>query len=183
MTATCPGRSERRTRPEGPAQPRRFVENPLEEAVRQLCAVETDDTAAVLRAAWHGFAALTAAGDLLALRTPAHQYRAHRRAAAPLLHTAFDVLNAAPHRPGGRPPAPSGSSATDQEFLAPEAATAVREAILALTLALGVILSSAAQEAALPGDARACRQAAALARELTECFRDPALAEHLGANQ
>ena len=156
---------------DGDLRERRPILDLLEEAVARLCAVETDDTAAMLQAAWEGFVTAGAAGGLLALYgDPSDRLRWHT--ASPALVCAIDVLQDAPSLPAHLPlqldPAEGHGHHLD-----PATAARIRQGIAAMTLALATILPWTAQDAPHLGDARACRIGASLATEISDCYRTP----------
>jgi hypothetical protein len=71
----------------------------LTDATGRLRAVDAADTAAVLLAAWQGFAAAGAACELLAARADPEEYRPLWENAAPVLAAAIGALAAAPWLP------------------------------------------------------------------------------------
>lgn len=148
------------------------------ESVDWLRATDPADTAAVLRAAWHGFGVAQAAGSLLALDHPGDALSA--RQTRPVFQTVTTLLLAAPSLPYSDPVELTGGLALDacqvETYFPPEhgpdptVAGAVRRGILALANELHTLLPRAARLARDPADADACHHGTGLAYEVSRCW-------------
>ncbi len=134
----------------------------LTDATGQLRVVDAADTAAVLLAAWQGFAAAGAAGELLAACADPEEYR-------PLWENAAPVLAAAPSLPRSLLPEVRLAGGSEDR-LDDAAAAGIRAQILDLALALNSALPAAAGHAGEEADRRACQAGTVLSSELGDCY-------------
>jgi len=142
------------------------------------------DTTAALLAAWHSFGTAQAAGTLLAQDNLDDATLA--RNTRPVFAAVIERLRAAPSLPYTDPVGETVDGLVPDGFQSGKApipvddpdaepdtspAGAVRQSILALAFELNALLPQAAEQAADPADAEACRHGTRLAYELSCCWQ------------
>lgn len=141
----------------------------LLKAAERVGAANPADTAAVLGAAWHGFCAAGAAGELLARHANPDEYPSLWVNARPVLTAAIDTLRTAPSVPRGLP-AEVALDDTPAAWLDDADAAQIRRLILDLALALNISLYAAGEHAPGAADRKACQDATMLSSKLSECY-------------
>lgn len=148
---------------------RRPIEDLLREATDDLFTVDVADTPVALAKAWRGFCVTGAAGQLLAATAESEDYPVLWENAQPVLYAAVAALKDAPSLPDGLTTElnPAGRPG---DRLGDDAATGIKEQILATALALNTVLPRAATVASDQHDSAALRVATTMAHELANCY-------------
>lgn len=140
----------------------------LRDLVEELYTVDAADTPAALRAAWRGFDALSAAGDLLA---ESHvDYGVLQRHARPSLARGDLALRRAPSLPADVKPLTLDRTGRRVRPVADHVACVVHEDVVDVADGIAILLTATAGHARDRADRRACREAARVAHQLVNCY-------------